>query len=59
MQTISYRRYTAYIEKDGDIYCGQVMTDGGVINFEGYSWEEVEAEFHAAIDDYLTTVGTV
>lgn len=53
MQTISYRRHTAYIEKNNGVYCGQVMTDSRVINFEGYSWEEVEAEFHAAIDDYL------
>lgn len=53
MWTINYRRHTAYVEKDEGVYCGQVMTDNGIINFEGNSWEEVEDEFHAAVDDYL------
>ena len=52
---LTYKGYTAKVEYDpGDhILCGFVLDTNDEILFEATDVEQIEQEFHLAIDDYL------
>ena len=55
--TMKYRGYTGSVEFDaGDrIFHGRVLgTTADIISFQGASVDELEADFRAAVDDYLS-----
>jgi predicted HicB family RNase H-like nuclease len=54
--TMSYKGYTAKIEFDprDNVFWGKVLGIRGSITFEGTTVEELTADFHNAIDFYLT-----
>lgn len=52
---LSYRGYTATIEYDDDdkLWHGKLDKIHDMINFHSFKAEEIEREFHNAVDDYL------
>lgn len=52
---MEYKGYTARMEYDEEdrIFHGRVLDINDVVSFEGTTVETLEADFHAAIDDYL------
>lgn len=54
--TMKYRGYTGSVEFDASdrIFHGRVLgTTADIISFEGASVDSLEADFRAAVDDYL------
>lgn len=51
----SYRGYTATVEYDEDdkLWHGKLDKIHDMINFHSFKVEEIEREFHNAVDDYL------
>ena len=56
MSTINYRGYAARVDFDGrdGIFVGRVLGVKDSITFHGETVGELVADFHAAIDHYLT-----
>ena len=54
-QTLQYRGYTGSIEVsiEDNLLHGKVLDFNGLISYEGTTIEELIADFHEAIDDYL------
>lgn len=52
---LSYRGYTATIEYDDDdkLWHGKLDKIHDMINFHSFKAEEIEREFHNAVNDYL------
>lgn len=52
---MKYKGYEAVIEFDDEdrIFIGRVINTRDVIAFDGLSVDELEASFHAVIDEYL------
>lgn len=56
MKYLDYKGYSGtieYSEEDGLLY-GQVMGINGLISYEGETGKELEKDFKAAIDEYLS-----
>ncbi|MEY4980647.1 MAG: hypothetical protein RLZZ352_2917 [Pseudomonadota bacterium] len=53
--TMTYKGYTARMVFDAEdkIIVGRVLDIDDIISFHGVSVSEFEANFHAAVDDYL------
>lgn len=56
MKNLEYKNYTGTIEysKEDDLLFGKVMGIKGLISYEGKTGLELESDFKAAIDEYLT-----
>lgn len=54
---LKYKGYTGSVNFDAEdkIFHGRVLGITDVLGFEGTSVEELERDFHEAIDDYLET----
>ena len=52
---LEYKGYHAEIEydKEDDYYCGKLYGIKDLVMFGGATEEEVEADFHLAVEDYL------
>ena len=52
---MNYKEYEAVVEYDDQdkLFVGKVINTRDVIAFDGLSVDELEASFHAAVDDYL------
>ena len=52
---LEYKGYHAEIEydKEDDYYCGKLYGIRDLVMFGGATEEEVEADFHLAVEDYL------
>jgi predicted HicB family RNase H-like nuclease len=52
---IKYKTFTAKVEYDSDdeIFWGEILGTADKILFEAENIDEVKAQFHEAIDDYL------
>jgi predicted HicB family RNase H-like nuclease len=52
---MNYKGYEAVVEYDDEdkLFVGKVINTRDVIAFDGLSVDELEASFHAAVDDYL------
>ena len=55
INSMTYKGYTASMVFDAEdkIVVGRVLDIDDIISFHGESVSEFEANFHAAIDDYL------
>lgn len=54
---LKYKGYTGNVNFDADdkIFHGRIVGTTDVIGFEGASVDELESDFHEAVDDYLET----
>ncbi|MEW5767906.1 MAG: type II toxin-antitoxin system HicB family antitoxin [bacterium] len=54
---LKYKGYTGSVSFDAEdkIFHGRVIGTTDVIGFEGASVDELESDFHEAVDDYLET----
>ena len=52
---LEYKGYHAEIEfdKDTNYYCGWLYGISDLVTFGGETMEEIEADFHLAVEDYL------
>lgn len=52
---MNYKDYDAVVEYDSEdkLFVGRVINTRDVIAFDGLSVDELEASFHAAVDEYL------
>ena len=50
---LEYRGYLGVVEADEGAFVGRVAGLRDVVTFEGATYAEVEAAFHASVDDYL------
>jgi predicted HicB family RNase H-like nuclease len=59
--TMSYQGYTANMSFDTEdkIIVGRVLDIDDIISFHGESVSEFEANFHAAIEDYISACATL
>lgn len=57
----AYRGYTATVEYDEDdkLWWGQLDGIKNTVCFHAFKEEDVEAEFHNAVDDYIAFMGKV
>lgn len=55
MSTMTYKGYAARIEFDADdrIFFGRLAGIRDIVTFHGTTVAELEAAFHASVDDYL------
>lgn len=55
MNHLEYKGYTGTIEysKEDNLLYGKVLGIKGLISYEGQTGEELENDFHSAIDEYL------
>lgn len=53
---MSYKGYFAVVEFDSDarIFHGEVLGINDVITFQGTTVDDLEKEFHASVEDYLS-----
>jgi len=56
MSTMTYKGYVARIEFDerDDIFVGRILGVRDIISFHADTVAELRAEFHAAVEDYLS-----
>lgn len=56
MKNLEYQGYTGSIEysQEDQLFYGKILGIKSLISYEGVSGPELEADFKAAIDDYLT-----
>lgn len=50
---MEYRGYRAAIEFDGESFFGVIENISDLVTFESDTAEDLEREFHAAVDDYI------
>ena len=52
---MNYKGYVGAVEYDDEakIFSGEVINTRTVITFQGTTFDELENEFHASVDDYL------
>ncbi|MBO5388566.1 MAG: hypothetical protein J6A59_10560 [Lachnospiraceae bacterium] len=48
-----YKDITGTIEIDNNTHRGKLIIDNGLVDYTADSLEELEVEFHKAVDDYL------
>jgi len=55
MNHLEYKGYTGTIEysKEDNLLYGKVLGIKGLISYEGQTGEDLENDFHSAIDEYL------
>ena len=55
MNAMQYKGYTGVVEYDAEdrIFHGRVVDLADLVSFEGATVDELEQDFHAAVDDYL------
>ena len=52
---MNYKGFVGVVEYDDEarVFSGEVINTRAVITFQGTTFDEVEKEFHASVDDYL------
>ncbi|MBR3745578.1 MAG: hypothetical protein IKN27_01295 [Selenomonadaceae bacterium] len=50
---MEYLGYRAAIEFDGKVFFGTIENISDLVTFESDDAEELEREFHTAVDDYI------
>ena len=50
---MEYLGYRATVEFDGKIFVGTLENISDLVTFESDNTEDLEREFHAAVDDYI------
>ena len=50
---MEYRGYRATVEFDGKIFFGTIDNISDLVTFESDTAEDLEREFHAAVEDYI------
>lgn len=50
---MEYLGYRAAVEFDGKIFFGTIENISDLVTFESDTAEDLEREFHAAVDDYI------
>lgn len=57
MNTIKHKGYEGSVETDVErkVLWGKILFISDLVTYEGASFDEIEAAFHEAVDDYLET----
>ena len=50
---MEYLGYRAAVEFDGKIFVGTIENISDLVTFESDNADDLEREFHAAVDDYI------
>jgi predicted HicB family RNase H-like nuclease len=58
---LKYRGYSGSVifSTDGEVFHGKILFIDDLITFEGATYKKIVANFHAAVDDYITTCSTL